>query len=86
MCPTHAREYEQGRGSSSARGYDYKFRKESKRTKRNATHCSQCGMPFTSDNPATGGHSKAVRDGGTTADGIEAQCRRCNYGWRRTGL
>ncbi len=50
------------------------------------THCPRCGRPYTADNPATGGHRVPVREGGSTEDGIEAQCRDCNYGWRRTGL
>jgi hypothetical protein len=40
---------------------------------------------FTADNPATGGHVISIRDGGTTADGIKAECARCNYGWQTTG-
>ena len=49
-----------------------------------ATKCATCHEPFTADNPKTGGHVKAIRNGGTTADGIIPQCARCNYGWRRT--
>ncbi len=86
MCNAHAQEYEAQRGTNKERGYDYKFRKASKAAKNNATHCPRCGVEFTASNPATGGHRVAVRRGGRTADGIEAQCRRCNYGWRRTGL
>lgn len=85
-CPTHAREYEAKRGTNKERGYDYRFRKASKQAKANATHCDECGRPFTASNPATGGHRRAVRNGGSTDEGIVAQCRECNYGWRRTGL
>ncbi len=85
-CETHAREYEAQRGSSARRGYGHAYRKATSRATRNATHCSSCGEPFTENNPATGGHVRAIRNGGSTRDGIVAQCRRCNYGWRRTGL
>jgi hypothetical protein len=78
--------YEADRGSAAQRGYGYAHRKAAARAKADATHCTQCGTPFTADNPATGGHLKAIRNGGSAGDGIEAQCRRCNYGWRRTGL
>ena len=50
------------------------------------TRCVICGQPFTEDNPMTGGHKVAIRNGGTSADGLEAQCRRCNYAWRSNGL
>lgn len=86
MCPTHAREYEARRGTNAQRGYDYAFRKASAEAKAKATHCAECGDQFTASNPATGGHVRAVRHGGSTSDGITAQCRRCNLGWRRTGL
>lgn len=48
--------------------------------------CPRCNRPYTADNPPTGGHAVPARQGGSTADGIEAQCRDCNYGWKRTGL
>lgn len=86
MCEVHAKEYEAERGTNKERGYDSRFRKASNEAKAKATHCSECGTRFTPANPATGGHSRAVRRGGSTDDGIVAQCRRCNYGWRRTGL
>jgi hypothetical protein len=74
---------DRARGNPEARGYDREYRAARDRAKVGATHCVTCGEAFTEDNPATGGHVKAIRDGGTTADGIEAQCRRCNYGWRK---
>lgn len=46
--------------------------------------CPTCGEAFTAANPPTGGHRKPISGGGTTADGIFAQCRRCNYGRRPT--
>lgn len=85
-CALHQREYEQARGTSTQRGYGSKFQRASKQAKANATHCVECGQPFTPDNPATGGHRAAIRNGGSLDEGIVAQCRRCNYGWRRTGL
>jgi hypothetical protein len=48
--------------------------------------CPNCGQPYTASNPPTGGHAVPVREGGSTQDGVVAQCRRCNYGWKRTGL
>lgn len=48
--------------------------------------CPNCGQPYTESNPPTGGHRVPVREGGTTQDGVVAQCRRCNYGWKKTGL
>jgi len=86
MCASCAHDYEVARGSTTQRGYNASYRKEADKVKANATHCSECGEPFTSSNPATAGHSKAQRLGGTTDDGLVAQCRRCNYGWRKTGL
>lgn len=50
-----------------------------------ATHCAECGERFTQDNPKTGGHSVAIRNGGVGSK-IVPHCRRCNYGWARTGL
>lgn len=49
-------------------------------------HCPRCGEPYAPSNPPTAGHKVPVREGGTLADGLQAQCRRCNYGWKRTGL
>lgn len=85
-CAECQRKYEAQRGSAAKRGYGHAHRKATARAKAKVTHCARCGLPFTADNPATGGHIKAVRNGGSVHDGIEAQCRRCNYGWRRTGL
>lgn len=85
-CPTHARAYEVARGLPAQRGYGREHRRATARAVRGATHCPKCGSPFTKDNPATGGHVVARRRGGDVAQGIEAQCRRCNYGWRKTGL
>lgn len=72
------------RPSPRARGYDAEY----ERALRSpayvaATHCLTCGRPFTSDNPKTGGHVKAIRHGGTAADGIFPQCAGCNYGDNR---
>lgn len=67
--------------------YDWEYEKA-----RNAAvaaageRCPNCGEHYTPTNPPTGGHAQPVRRGGSTADGIVAHCRRCNYGWRRTGL
>ncbi len=86
MCPAHAREYEEARGTKAQRGYDAAFQRASREAKASATHCAECGALFTPSNPATGGHSRAVRHGGSAHHGVVAQCRRCNYGWKRTGL
>lgn len=48
-------------------------------------HCQHCGDPFTPDNPRAGGHRQAHRHGGADGD-LVAHCRRCNSGWRATGL
>lgn len=85
-CTARQRKHEAERGSAAQRGYGHAHRKATAAAKANATHCTRCGTPFTPDNPATGGHRVAVRHGGTSHDGIEAQCRRCNYGWRKSGL
>lgn len=85
-CPTHAHAYEVARGSASARGYGHPHRTATAKAIEGATHCPRCGSEFTSDNPATGGHLTPLREGGPRDGRIEAQCRRCNYGWRRTGL
>lgn len=75
------------RAAGRSGAYDWEYEKAAKEAKRRAgTHCPRCNEPYTADNPPTGGHMVPVREGGTTADGVEAQCRRCNYGWRRTGL
>ncbi len=89
-CTTHEREFQQQRekqrGTAAQRGYGHDHRKLTEAALKNATRCSECGQRFTSSNPATGGHVIARRRGGSSADGIVAQCARCNYGWRRTGL
>lgn len=84
-CVDHRRQYEKQRGRRQERGYDSQHDRARRAALANATRCTTCHEPFTADNPATAGHAKAIRDGGTTADGIHAECRRCNYGWRRTG-
>jgi len=85
-CPTHALAYERARGSAARRGYGARHRHATRHATEGATNCTSCGEAFTPANPATGGHRRALRHGGTLAHGIEAQCRRCNYGWRRSGL
>lgn len=86
-CPPHRAAREQQRGTRTARGYDNDYLRAATRAKRTAgSTCPRCNERFTADNPPTGGHIVAIRDGGSTHDGIEAQCRRCNLGWRRTGL
>ena len=85
LCPDCSAEQERARGSSTQRGYGADYQRARDRAVRTGKACRTCGGPFTEDNPATGGHVVAVRAGGSTADGIEAECRRCNYGWRRTG-
>lgn len=83
-CPTHRREAEQRRGSRQARGYDANFERDKQRPGyANATRCETCGQPFTTENPKTAGHRIAIREGGK-GSGIKPECRRCNYGWRRT--
>jgi len=81
-CPSCTRSR---RGTTTERGYGHAYQVERAAVLAEATHCSICEEPFTEDNPATGGHLVAIRDGGTLADGIGPHCRRCNYGWRRTG-
>ncbi len=77
---------EQRRGSTTERGYGATYQQQRDAALDGATHCTRCGEPFTEENPPTGGHVKALRNGGGTVEGIEPQCRRCNFGWRRTGL
>lgn len=79
-CPAHRR------GTRQERGYDAEYDQALKDPGYlAATHCSNCGEPFTEDNPKTGGHAIAIRHGGVGSP-IEPHCRRCNYGWRKTGL
>ena len=85
-CHEHARAKDKARGRRQERGYDAAY----ERAKREpeylaATHCASCGAPFTTDNPKTGGHSVAIRNGGRGSR-VLPQCRKCNYGWRKTGL
>ena len=85
-CPEHERAKDRARGTRQERGYDRDYEQQLKDPEYvNATHCAECGDPFTEDNPKTGGHSVAIRDGGRGSK-VVAHCRRCNYGWRRTGL
>lgn len=85
-CPEHTRARDKARGSSNARGYDAEYRAQLRSPEfLNATHCAACGCPFTANNPKTGGHSVAIRNGGKGSR-IVPHCRRCNYGWQRTGL
>jgi hypothetical protein len=83
-CPRCTRTADIARGSRQQRGYNADYDRARTQALDHATHCETCGEPFTADNPATGGHRLARRHGGTTAHGIGPQCRRCNYGWRRT--
>lgn len=77
-CPTHA--------NTTARGYGAAFQRAQRdRAHVEATRCATCGKAFTRANPKTAGHRVALRDGGTLADGIKPECRRCNYGWKRSG-
>lgn len=85
-CPTHERKRERERGTATERGYDADYRRQLASPEYvNATACATCGVTFTQDNPKTGGHSVAIRDGGYGSQ-VVAQCRRCNYGWKRTGF
>jgi hypothetical protein len=84
-CPTCTGTRDRARGTRQQRGYGREYERERERALIDATHCATCGVLFTLDNPATGGHVVAVRKGGTAADGIKPECRRCNYGWERTG-
>jgi hypothetical protein len=85
-CRDHERAKDKARGTRQERGYDATFEAQLKAPGYvNATHCAECGGPFTQDNPKTGGHSVAIRNGGRGSR-ILPHCRRCNYGWSRTGL
>jgi 5-methylcytosine-specific restriction endonuclease McrA len=84
-CPYCTRDRDRARGSRQQRGYDRAYEQARDTAIRGATHCATCGQPFTTDNPATGGHVVARRRGGSTSDGIKPECRRCNYGWSRSG-
>lgn len=85
-CATHRRAKDKARGTRQERGYDADFeRAKAQPDYVSATRCAECGAPFTEDNPKTGGHSVAIRNGGRGSK-IVPHCRRCNYGWARTGL
>jgi hypothetical protein len=85
-CHEHERAKDKARGTRQERGYDYAFEQAKLQPEyANATHCAECGKPFTEGNPKTGGHSVAIREGGRGSK-VVPHCRRCNYGWRRTGL
>lgn len=85
-CDTHRRTRDKQRGTRQQRGYDNTYEQALRDpTYTNATHCTNCGEPFTPDNPKTGGHTTPLRHGGKGSP-IEPHCRSCNYGWRRTGL
>lgn len=84
-CTPCAGARELRRGRRQQRGYDTAYEHERARALASATHCASCGVRFTDRNPATGGHVIARRHGGTTADGIKPECRRCNYGWEASG-
>src|ERR1044072_4125830 len=79
--------YEQARGTRTARGYGAEHQ-AAKRTLRaeGHTHCAACGEAFTAENPMQTGHVVPVREGGSADDGVAPHCRRCNAGWRSTGL
>lgn len=84
-CAECARVKDRQRGSAAERGYDAAFEAAKRRPEYvNATHCTECGDPFTPSNPKTAGHIKAIRKHGPNSAGITPQCRRCNFGWRRT--
>lgn len=84
-CPSCATAKELRRGRRQQRGLGADYDRARETALAGATHCCTCGRPFTTENPATGGHVVARRHGGTAADGIRAECRDCNYGWERTG-
>jgi hypothetical protein len=84
-CAACASARNRARGTRQQRGYDKQYEDERQRALASAMHCATCGQRFTVDNPATGGHVVAIRNGGTAADGVKPECRRCNYGWARSG-
>jgi hypothetical protein len=84
-CPACARAKELRRGRRQQRGLGADYVRARDQALAGATHCATCGQPFTDANPATGGHIVARRRGGTTADGIRPECRRCNYGYQKSG-
>lgn len=85
-CIDCTRTRDRARGTRQARGYDAQYERQLQDPEYlAATHCSECGGPFTVDNPKTGGHSVAIRHGGKGSK-VVPHCRRCNYGWERTDL
>jgi hypothetical protein len=84
-CHPCTRARDLARGTRQQRGYDATYERAREQALVAATHCATCGELFTLDNPATGGHVVARRNGGTTADGLKPECRRCNYGWEKSG-
>lgn len=75
------------RGTTTERGYGWSHQQQLEDPEYlAATHCTNCGDPFTEDNPKQGGHVVPIREGGQGGDPVAPHCRRCNAGWRRTGL
>jgi hypothetical protein len=85
LAKQRTRERGRNRPTKQQRGYTKEYDSAREVALATATRCRTCGGPFTPDNPATGGHMKAVRRGGTAYDGVKAECQDCNYGWRRSG-
>jgi hypothetical protein len=73
-CDTHSQDY----------GRAYEVAKQDP-AYRYASQCCACNEPFTSDNPKTAGHVEALRFG-TRLNVVVPTCRRCNSGWRASGL
>lgn len=60
-CPTHAREYEARRGTSTQRGYDYAHRRQAEAYRARVAQgtplpCWRCGKPITDPNDLDLGH------------------------------
>ena len=72
-------EYNYLRGSSSAQGYDYQWRKLSERARRMSPQCEDCGSPYdlTADHSVTAWERKAEGKVIRLQD-IAVVCRRCN--------
>lgn len=84
-CPACSAVRDKARGTSRERGYDATYEAAKRKPGYvTATHCTNCGEVFTPDNPKTAGHIKSIREYGPNDEGITPQCRRCNYGWRKT--
>lgn len=85
-CQKCARRLDRARGTRQDRGYDADYQRQLQAPDFvKATHCAECGSPFTAENPKTGGHAVALRHDGQGSK-VLPHCRRCNYGWARTGL